>query len=919
MNFWAHDQLFPIDNVEFVNSNNDLFRKIILEKAQKQIFVFPLAVNQRALWLIDQVNKPIISYNIAFACSIKNPLRTDILRQALEIIIESHIQLRTTFVSVAGAEVNVCQVVTDKILPYIEEIDAANLTPSELDELIHTKSRIPFDLENGPLFKTYIFPDNGSTTVMFSLHHIITDGWSLKILVNEIFEYYNELLNGFIPSYDPISYNYSDFVYDQKRLLANDEGAKKIAFWKNSLQDKITPLILPYDFSRPPRQTFNGKTYRFSILYDRWIKISTIARELKVPPVAIMYTLYELMLSKLSQQDQFIIGVTAKNRKKESEAGVFGYMVNMIPLNCSLKQGTRTSDFIQENQSSMLEALENVEIPFPEIIESISVKRDMSMPAVFQAVFNYMSRKTIGSLMDLRKHGTKEHVNFGSLEVSPYSVDDQEGQFDLTLEIRQDTNDLYCCFKYNPDLFKPETIKRFEEEYLNLLELFISDPHFIPEWLNASVVSSSKISEDEKKMIDIVNDTSAEYSVNETLPGLFDKSARQYPQNPAIIFEGGELSYYDLKVKSDKLAAVLRSYNIGTGYNVGVLQKRTPDIIICLLAILKTGASYVPLNLSDPEARILSIISSADIKFIITNSDHDLNLPDICHRLDIEILIDQSNNSLVTNIEAGPLSTDPAYIIFTSGTTGNPKGVQVNHKSAVNLIEWVNQTFGVSIHDKLIWTTNLSFDLSVYDVFGILAAGATVRIVSDEEKLDPGRLYDIILNDGITFWDSAPQSLIQLTSFFKRDRDPGLYDSLRLVFLSGDWIALSLPEQIKSVFPSAVVVSLGGATEATIWSNYYVVNEINPEWKSIPYGKPIQNAKYYILDEKMEICGIRTPGSLYIGGECLALGYYNDPVLTNSKFIQDPYNKDHKIYPQAITPNGWKMGTLNFWAGMMNR
>ena len=241
-------------------------------------------------------------------------------------------------------------------------------------------------------------------------------------------------------------------------------------------------------------------------------------------------------------------------------------------------------------------------------------------------------------------------------------------------------------------------------------------------------------------------------------------------------------------------------------------------------------------------------------------------------------------------------STDPAYIIFTSGTTGIPKGVLVNHKSVINLIEWVNRTFNISQSDKLLWVTNLNFDLSVYDIFGILAAGGTIRIVNDEDRQDPKKLYNLLVNDGITFWDSAPQNLQQLSPLFNRKNNPGVYNSLRLVFLSGDWIPLSLPSAVTSFFPSAVVVGLGGATEATIWSNYFIIDNIDPEWKSIPYGKPIQNARYYILDNKMNHCCVQQPGNLYIGGDCLAIGYYNDPVLTNSKFIPDPYNSGSRLY-----------------------
>jgi amino acid adenylation domain-containing protein len=323
-------------------------------------------------------------------------------------------------------------------------------------------------------------------------------------------------------------------------------------------------------------------------------------------------------------------------------------------------------------------------------------------------------------------------------------------------------------------------------------------------------------------------------------------------------------------------------------------------LIACLLAVFKIGGTYVPLNVIDPEKRILSIVDTAKLKFLVTNSENNIDLHGKCNRLNIEELMEEAKGVTVTHEPVITSSDDPAYVLFTSGTTGTPKGVLVNHKATINIIEWVNKTFGVTRDDKLLWVTNLSFDLSVYDIFGILASGASLRILTEEERHDPKQQLKIVLDEGITFWDSAPQSLQQVTMHFDRWKEIGSAHAsrhnLKRVFLSGDWIPVPLPPIVKSFFPEASMVGLGGATENTVWSNYYVINDIKPEWKSIPYGKPIQNVRYYVLDEKLRHCRINQPGDLYVGGVCLAEGYYNDPVLTAKKFIDDPYNPGEKIY-----------------------
>jgi amino acid adenylation domain-containing protein len=265
------------------------------------------------------------------------------------------------------------------------------------------------------------------------------------------------------------------------------------------------------------------------------------------------------------------------------------------------------------------------------------------------------------------------------------------------------------------------------------------------------------------------------------------------------------------------------------------------------------------------------------------------------------------------NPRATLTSDELAYIIFTSGSTGSPKGIAVSHKAVVNVIDWVNKTHEVGAGDSLLFITSLCFDLSVYDIFGILAAGATIHVASKQDLQDPRRLVEKLCNEGITFWDSAPAALQQLAPLFTTDNSMSEKHSLRLVFLSGDWIPLSLPDQVRAAFPRAQVIGLGGATEATIWSNSYPIGEVKPEWASIPYGKPIQNTRYYILDEHQNPCPVRVPGHLYIGGECLALGY-TDHDLTAERFVPARFGNEAgaRLYKTGDRARWWPDGNIEF-------
>lgn len=403
--------------------------------------------------------------------------------------------------------------------------------------------------------------------------------------------------------------------------------------------------------------------------------------------------------------------------------------------------------------------------------------------------------------------------------------------------------------------------------------------------------------ETESLIINVWNNTSTPFSDEKNIHQLFEEKANLQPNQTALISSSTCLSYNELNKRANQFARELIEYGIITGDFIGIYLPRDTDLIVTLLAILKVGAAYVPLNLSDPVDRITRICKASNIKFIISNNNYkDI----ISSTLSTVITTDQLKINSISlsdaNIAKPVYPNNSAYIIFTSGTTGIPKGVHVKHKPVINLIEWVNNTFKVNSTDKLIWTTNLSFDLSVYDIFGVLAAGGSIRILDDQERLDPELQLRIMIEENITFWDSAPQSLQVLAPYISDYINKISETSLRLVFLSGDWIPLQLPNEIKSLFTKAQTVGLGGATEATVWSNYFIINEINPNWKSIPYGKPIQNSKYYILNSELEHCDILNSGDLYIGGICLASEYYNDIELTNQKFIDDPFYPGGKLY-----------------------
>jgi len=397
-------------------------------------------------------------------------------------------------------------------------------------------------------------------------------------------------------------------------------------------------------------------------------------------------------------------------------------------------------------------------------------------------------------------------------------------------------------------------------------------------------------SDDHYKELKGFNDTITPYSAHKTLNGLFEEQVLRQPAAIAIRYKDKAVSYLELNERANQLAHHLISQGIHPGENVGLLVKRTPEMITGMLAILKAGGAYVPVDPAYPAERQSYIIRQSSVKTVICNTG--TTLPDIlreCTFTDIGSLdlINYPTEDLHLNIDSKQL----AYTIYTSGSTGVPKGVMIAHHSAVNLVEWVNNTYHVNTQDRLLFITSMCFDLSVYDIFGILSCGGSIVIADHDEVPDLGQLAEMMLTQKITFWDSVPTTMDYLIRRLENNDPTYVQQELRLVFLSGDWIPVNLPARIKKFFPNAQVVSLGGATEATVWSNYFDIDKTDPAWKSIPYGRPIYNNFFYILNDDLQPVSHGEQGELYIGGVGVARGYAGDAEKTAYSFIKDPFNQ----------------------------
>ncbi len=495
---------------------------------------------------------------------------------------------------------------------------------------------------------------------------------------------------------------------------------------------------------------------------------------------------------------------------------------------------------------------------------------------------------------------------------------------DLIFVVGRKNNELSLTISYDQSKFELGFLQSFVNNYIYLIGSFKQN---LPNKL-ASIRLNAP--EEDYKIITDFNATNTSVKSN-TLAGIFEDQVKLTPDNIALYTKDKKVTYNELNERANRFANFLRAQHLDHNELIPVIMDRSIDMIVAIFGILKCGAAYVPIEPDIPGDRIANILESLDISRLVTSASRVDKLEAIESKCSTSFKINYFGGRVTKvdgdkTIDVEPhlpnyekanlnlkISADTiAYIIHTSGSTGKPKGVVVKHSPVINIIDWVNKTFAISEQDKLLFVTSLSFDLSVYDIFGILSSGASLYVASFEELKDPYELLNLIREQSITFWDSAPAAFQQLVPFLNHAKQASFGDTLRLVFFSGDWIPLKLPVTIRDNFPNASVISLGGATEATIWSNYYPIDSIHASWKSIPYGKPIQNAAYYILDKQLKTCPIGVKGDLYIGGDCLADGYINDKALSSTKFINNPFRKGGKIYKTGDLARWYFDGNMEF-------
>ncbi len=870
---------------------------------------YALSSAQKRLYFLQQMDKDGTAYNLPSIMILEGIVDKDKLAQSTQKLIRRHESLRTSIELVREEPVQ-------RINEHVELTKVFGPTffqkGGPLEAIIKSFIR-SFDLSCAPLLRVGLLRLAEDRHIfLVDMHHVISDGMSTQVLLQDFSALY---MGEELPE---INLQYKDYAEWQNRERVSKKILGQGEYWKKEYEGEIPVLELPTDYVRPAAQGFEGNSVNFEINSETCGALNVLALEAEATLYIVLLTLYTIFLARLSNREDIVIGSPVAGRRHTDLEKIIGMFVNTLALRNYPAGEKKYVDFLGEVKERILKAFENQEFQYEDLVEKVAVTRDVSRNPLFDTVFA------------LQNTGIQK-IEIPGLKLAPYEYENRTSKFDLTLLVVEEEEKLHLTFEYSTKLFKPETIERFIVYFKNIVRSIIENKNQRISDLEILTV------EEKKRILFDFNDTKTEYAKDKTIHQLFEEQVERTPDHIALVgadYQGAflknrpldpqktfyYLTYRQLNELSNRLAYELRKMGVGVGDFVGVVMDRCMEMTPAVMGIVKAGGAYAPLESYLPDLRIEKILASLKTKCVVTDSSSRPRLEVMGAALEclnhIVCLDTQGFRELKDNPEENPAplsgSGDIAYVIYTSGSTGTPKGVVETHRPVVNVIQWVNKTFAVGEKDKLLFVASLGFDLSVYDIFGILASGGSIRTAVSEDMKDPLRLLEIMGKEGITFWDSAPAALQQLVPFFSDIREEDKITGLRLVFLSGDWIPVSMPGALQDTFKGVQVISLGGGTEATIWSNYYPIGDVDPSWPSIPYGKPIQNAKYYILGKSLQPCPIKTGGDLYIGGECLAAEYKNDPVLTAGKFIADPFCPGEKMYKTGDIARWLDDGNMQF-------
>ncbi|BAB74341.1 non-ribosomal peptide synthetase [Anabaena sp. FACHB-709] len=816
----------------------------------------PLSFAQQRLWFLEQLQPDSYTYNLPTAVRLTGILDVGLLERSLNTIIQRHELLRTNFKTVDGNPVLDIQPSVTLPLAVID-LQAFNLLEQdeEVRHLALKEAQTPFDLATDVLLRVKILQlAKDENVVLFTMHHIVSDGWSMEILVKELATLYTAF-SGNQPSPLPeLAIQYVDFAIWQRQWLQGEVLETQLDYWRQQLGGILPVLQLPTDYPRGRVQTFRGAIESFSLSPQLSQGIIKLAKNAGVTPFVTLLTAYKILLHRYTGQTDILVGTPVANRHRREIEALIGFFVNTLVLRTNLADNPSFQELLQQLINTTWQAYDHQDIPFEKLVEVLQPERDLSFNPLFQVKFRLENAPT-------------EKLELPGLTLRPLNRTEASAKLDLSLDMYETSEGFVGAFEYNRDLFAPETINRMVGHFQTVLTAIVENPQ--------KRISELPLLTDKEKQTILIdwNQTQVECPSHLTFQDLFAAQVEKTPDEVAIIFENQSLTYTELNQKSNQVAHYLKKKGVKPEVIVGLCVERSPLMIIALLGILKAGGAYLPLDPNYPPERLGYMLADSQVPILLTETSLKVATSSSYEIIYLDTDWETISQCSIENPESEVKPENLAYLIYTSGSTGKPKGVLIPHIGLTNLTQHKIQVCDVHPGDCVLQFFSLSFDASIPEIIMALGSGAKLCLAKSESLLPGETLLKLLRDNAVTHITITPSALSLLPS--------ADLPHLRMVLVGGE---APSPELIAKWSQGRRFINAYGPTEVTVNASMVLCGNGHP---LVPTIRPSANKQLYILDNYLQPVPIGVIGELYIGGIGLARGYLNRPDLTAERFIRD--------------------------------
>ncbi len=868
------------------------------EEGVDEVVVMPSSLVQQGLWLVDQLESDSPTYNLPITLRLRKRLDMSALEQSLQTLVQRHETLRTTVVLIDEQPM---QVIAPRMRVPLTAVDLREVPHEqqevELQRLVSHEVQQSFDLAHGPLLRAAVLHLGAEEhLVLLIMHHIISDGWSVGVIGQELTQLYDAYVTGRPAQLAELPLQYADFALWQREWLQEERLDEQFTYWRETLAGAPPVLELPTDHPRPALPTHRGAEYTFTLAEALSEGLKHLSRQEGVTLYMTLVAGFVALLQRYTEQDDVVIGTTTAGRSQQEIKDVIGYFVNTLVLRIDVGGNPSVREVLARVREGVLGAHAHQEMPFERLVKELQPERSLSQNPIFQV------------LLTLDPPLPKLASEWEFVQVSTRTV---ANKFDLALSLSDRDERLAGCLEYSTDLFEDATIVRMMKHWQTLLEAMVADPE-------QPIAQLPLLTERERQQLLVEWNATQQSAPDKCFPQLFEEQVLRTPDAIALVFEHQQMTYGELNARANQLAYHLQQLGVGPEVMVGLCVERSPEMIVGLLGILKAGGVYVPLDPEYPQERLTFLLQDTQMPVLLTQ--HRL-LSQLPHQHVQLVCLDTDWDKIAQQNEANPTSVvtgkNLAYVIYTSGSTGQPKGVLIPHRALAAHCWSMTQVYELRAEDRILQFSTFTFDASLEQILPTLLVGARL-VLRGQEVWSPAQLLEQIKDARLTVINLPPAYLHQVLQEWAQAPQRLLGHHLRLVIVGGDRL---LPEALhqwrQMPLRSVRLLNAYGPTEATITATLYDAAGYtggNTSFESIPIGRPVPNRRVYILDRSGAPVPIGVPGELHIGGDLLARGYLNCPDLTAERFIADPFSTDPqaRLYKTGDLARYLADGTIEF-------